>query len=374
MPQEVQQPARILVPVLAGIGNAVMTVPLVRRLARLGRVTIAARTRPIADVFQDLPEPVDVEVLGAAPAGAWRMHRRLARSLRPDWYVVPFPSNRWQYGLLAATGGAPRLVMHDYPVGRLRALRFVPRLLRDLRLVPAQRGIHDVTQNLSLLAGLDADPGEPDPPIFPLGREQLDEAARLLSRRVEEGFIAIQPGCGNTPVGRAKRWPAARFAELADILAQRRRPVLVLEGPDERGVGHEVSRLARSHPPVLELGGPLSRSAGVLQQAALYVGNDSGLAHVAAAVGTPPVTLFAAADPARVAPFGYEHLVVTPPPVDGRTWQPLLMYPMDHPGPKLRRTSIDWASHIRLDDVLAAIDRAEADPPLRAGNPRALSA
>src|SRR5690606_5232877 len=126
---EVQQPAQILVPVLAGIGNAVMTVPLVQRLATLGRVTVAARTPPIADVFRGLGEEIDVEVLGTNPAAAWRQHRRLARSIRPEWFVVPFPSNRWQYALLAAASGARRVVMHDYPVGRLRALRFLPRLV-----------------------------------------------------------------------------------------------------------------------------------------------------------------------------------------------------------------------------------------------------
>ena len=48
----------------------------------------------------------------------------------------------------------------------------------------------------------------------------------------------------------------------------------------------------------------------LLQQAALYVGSDSGLAHLSAAVGTPPVTLFGPADPDRMCPFGYRDLIV----------------------------------------------------------------
>lgn len=385
-----QETQRILVPVLAGIGNAVMTVPLVRRLGALGPLTIAARTEAIADVFRGLNEVAAIEVLGAGYRTAWRTHRRLARQLRPDLYVVPFPSNRWQYSLLAAASGSRRVIMHDYPVGGVRTLRFLPRMLRKVMFVRAERGIHDVLQNLRLLEvvsrasttrGLAGDVQEtPEAPAIALreedraaARRQLehalafDQSTRWTTHNGQRTFIALQPGCGDTTVGRAKRWPVENFAQLADALAERGRDVIVIEGPEERGVGRQISALATSHPPVIELAGPLKHAAALLERAALYVGTDSGLAHVAAAVGTPPVTLFAAADPVRVAPFGYEHLVVTPSAINGRAWQPRLMYPMDHPGPKLRDAGgIDWAAHIRVEDVLGAIDLAmRAEPEAR---------
>jgi ADP-heptose:LPS heptosyltransferase len=364
---------------LAGIGNAVMALPLVRELCRVGHVSVAARTRAIADVFGGLEEIARIEVLGSGHGQAWRRHRRLARALRPELYVVPFPSNRWQYSLLAAASGARQVIMHDYPVGGLRALRFLPAMLRKTTLVPAQAGLHDVVQNLRLLGGVEAaltgtSPAGGnaraagsqvvEPPMIRVS-EQDRAAARELLRgaQVKAGseFIAIQPGCGDTPVGRAKRWPAEKFAKLIDLLAERGRDVVVIEGPEERGVGRQISDLSRDHPPVLELAGPLGHAAAVLEAATLYVGTDSGLAHVAAAVGTPPVTLFAAGDPVRVGPFGYEHLVVTPPPLNGRAWRPRLMYPMEHPGPRLRDAGgIDWAAQIRVQDVLGAIEQAQS--------------
>lgn len=368
------QQQKILVPVLAGIGNAVMAVPLVRRLGRLGQVTVAARTGAMADVFRGLPEVRAVEVLGAGPVEALRSHRRIVRRLRPDLYVVPFPSNRWQYALLATMSGARRVVMHDYPVGAVRALRFLPRRLRNATLIPAERGVHDVVQNLRLSEALGAGGGV-EPPFFPLDDSDRAQGQRLLGRAMSGGLprvtsdktrgsklVLLQPGCGDTPVGRAKRWPAENFAQLADELVDRGHAVAVIEGPDERGLGRQVSSLVSSHPPVIELEGPLRYAAALFEMADLYVGNDSGLAHVSAAVGTPPVTLFAAADPARVAPYGYGHLVITPPAVSGIEWAPRLMYPMDHPGPRLRDArGIDWAAAIRLPDVLRAVDRALAD-------------
>ena len=354
-----------VVPILAGIGNAVMTVPLVRALAALGRgeVVVAARTAAMADVFARLPEVGGTVVLGSEPATAWRRHRELARR-HAAAYVVPFPSNRWQYSLLAATAGTRSVVTHEYPTGRWRAGRFAALLRGRTTFVPAERGLHDVPQNLRLLTSLGLDesrlPAGVRRPIFP-----LDETDRRSGRAMfeGEGFVALQAGCGDTVVGKAKRPPTAFFSDLADSLAERGHAVVVIEGPDERGVGRAVSAGSQSRPPVVELRGPLGAAAALLERASLYVGVDSGLAHVAAAVGTPPVTLFAAADPQRVAPFGHADLVVTPPDVDGQIWSPRLLYPMDHPGPKLRDDGIDWAAHLRLIDVLAAVERATETPP-----------
>ena len=410
----------IAMPMMAGIGNSVMTIPLVRALSReLGaRATILARTQAIGDVFRGLPGVERIEVLGGHDLEAWRRHRRIVRKLLPEVYLVPYPSNRWQYSLLAAGSCARRVIMHSYPTGRLRALRFVPRMLKNATFVPAVRGIHDAAQNMRLLRMFDnanvssrvpaargdaapsnrvrpargasgaSDQDVIEPPTMFVSDEDRAAAARLvvaaLSSRgfqplpsnpisaddsiATPDFIALQPGCGDTLIGAAKRWPAENFARLADILAARGRNIVVIEGPDERGVGRQVSDLSRSHPPVIELNGPLGHAAALLEMAQLYVGNDSGLAHVAAAVGTPPVALFAAADPVRVAPFGYEHLVVTPPPVNGHAWQPRLLYPIDYPKPLLTDSAgIDWAAHVRLEDVLAAIDRAQAGEAERGG-------
>jgi ADP-heptose:LPS heptosyltransferase len=348
-----------------------MTIPLVRAVARLrgARVTIIARTQAIGDVFRGMPGLERIEVLAGHDLGAWRRHRRIQREHRPDIYLVPYPSNRWQYSLLAAGSGAGRVIMHSYPTGRLRALRFIPRMLKSTTFVPAVRGIHDAVQNLRLLRPLgsadgQAEPAEAriDPPMMHVDDADRSAAASELQRTGVSGpFIALQPGCGDTLIGAAKRWPAENFARLADTLSERGHNVLVIEGPDERGVGRQVSELSRSRPPVIELSGPLGHAAALLEMAQLYVGNDSGLAHVAAAVGTPPVTLFAAGDPVRVAPFGFEHLVVTPPAVNGRAWQPRLLYPIDYPKPRLTDAGgIDWASHIRHEDVLAAIERASS--------------
>src|SRR5205823_7376395 len=100
------------------------------------------------------------------------------------------------------------------------------------------------------------------------------------------------------------------YAQLADALAREfgTERVVLVEGPDEAGVALEIvnsrdaagSRVRAVR--IVRLTGPLADAAVLLERAALYVGSDSGLAHLAAAVGTPAVTIFAPADPDRVCP------------------------------------------------------------------------
>ncbi len=341
---------KIVVPVMAGIGNAVMTVPMVRRLAAAGDdVVVEAGSAAIADVFQRLDEVTQVLTLPKDAAKRLEVHR----SLSGDVYVVPFPSNRWQYTLLAATARCERVVMHSYPCGRWRTGRA---MLRRADFVPALRGIHDVHQNLRLTAQVSA-------PLH--WDDAADHAADTPIFRETEGVdtlpgntIVVQAGCGNTTVGRVKRLPDDTWCSIIAGLQKRGLNVCVVEGPDEQGVGERIASGCSTPPAVWPLLGTLGESAALLKQAMMFIGTDSGLAHVAAAVGRPAVTVFAAADPDRVCPFGCRDLVVTPPPVDGKTWSPRLLYPMDYPAPKLRQDGIDWAKHIRSQDVLAKVDVA----------------
>src|SRR4051812_31704170 len=109
---------RVVIPIVAGIGNALMAVPMVRQIRRAlptARISVVARSDAMAQPFRQLGDEVDeVIVTGSGTRGLvrtlWAMRRR-----RADYLVVPFPSNRWQYRLLALASGARRKVMHAYP-------------------------------------------------------------------------------------------------------------------------------------------------------------------------------------------------------------------------------------------------------------------
>lgn len=346
---------RVVVPIVAGVGNALMSSPMVRQLKRhpgKPRILISAMIDAMAEPFRRMPEVDEVFVTGRGRKGVLR-GISWTRQNRPDVYLVPFPSNRWQYNLLAAASGAKHVVMHSYPVGGLRTLSSLAGATR----LPAERGLHDVIQNLRLLPELGITPDETDRPRFLLEDADHDVAAELLGQL--GAFIAVHAGSARTLLAKAKRWPPVRYAELINTLRnETSREVVLLEGPDEAGVADEITMHLppRATARVLKLSGSLGIAAAVLGRAALYVGSDSGLAHLAAAVDTPAVTLFAPADPDRVCPYGYRHLVVQPP----RECSPCFLYPWEATKPKMRCREPMCISLIEVEQVMQAVRKGLA--------------
>jgi ADP-heptose:LPS heptosyltransferase len=346
---------RIAIPIVAGIGNALLAVPLVRQLGRgveRCHITIIARTAAMAEVFRRLPEVREVRLMRPEALG---MALGVRLVPRPDLCLIPFPSNRWQYYMLALASGARQRLLHSYPVGRLAALGCLPATR-----LPAVRGLHDVVQNLFLLRPLGIEPNLDDAPNFPLLPAERQRVGELLAGAglpADSRPIVIHAGSANTVLAAAKRWPPDRYAALIEALRRLfPEPVLILEGPDELGVAEAIGRFCGpNRPAVLPLRGPLAEAAAVLERAVLYVGTDSGLAHLAAAVGTPPVTLFAPSDPERVCPFGYRHLVVQP---RGRSCAPCFQYPWTACRPKLKCRPPLCIDDVHPDDVLEAVKRA----------------
>jgi ADP-heptose:LPS heptosyltransferase len=342
----------VVVPVVAGIGNALLAVPMLRQLKRAmpaARITVLARIDAMAEVFRRLPEVDEVVVTGKGVKGVLAM-TRASRDRRPDVYLVPFPSNRWQYSLLAATSGAKRRILHSYPVGYWRAMHFLPGNER----VPAVRGIHDVEQNLRLLGPLGVEADSREGPVFPLTEADRTRAAELLGD-ADARPIIIHAGSAQTVLAQAKRWPAEKYRELIGQLRNEYGDRIVLvEGPDEAGVADGILG-STSNPParVVRLTGPLGEAAALMARAEFYVGSDSGLAHLAAAVGTPAVTIFAPADPDRVCPFGYRDLVVKAP----TACSPCFQYPWNTPYPKMLCRPPLCINTVTVDAVLEAARR-----------------
>jgi heptosyltransferase III len=117
-------------------------------------------------------------------------------------------------------------------------------------------------------------------------------AADALARELPVGFVAVHPGSGST----TKNWPRDRFAEAARGLAPHARWLLVL-GPAEEGDPGSPGALAAR-------GWRLRDLAALLSRAGLFLGNDSGVTHLAAAAGAPTLALHGPTDPALWAPVG----------------------------------------------------------------------
>lgn len=174
--------------------------------------------------------------------------------------------------------------------------------------------------------GIEAGPSDGTDPLSRFGQASLEQLRRRLRQRCDptangppdKPVVMLHPGSG----GRAKCWPIERFSELARRLsADGVQPVFLL-GPTELD-WHGDSWPQRLRPigPVL-VESSLWEAACLMGGADLYVGNDAGSTHLAAAAGTPTLALFGPTDPRVWRPVGAAVHVLAPggAPTSNMSW------------------------------------------------------
>jgi ADP-heptose:LPS heptosyltransferase len=280
-----------------GIGDFVLTLPVLRALRRawpqarlelVGHRGIAelARGRGYADSVRSIDE-------------AW-VTRLFTPLERVDASSLPF--HRGSFDLAVS--------FLDDRDGQLR--RNLAGLARRLVVVPlpTRSDVHVVEQFLSPLAAVGVAAAELVPRVFMSSDDLRLGQSALHNLGFADGtpLACLHPGSG----ARAKNWPAERFAEVAEGLRRSgQAEVLVVEGEaDAEPVSAMFAAIPGPKPPVLR-NRPLLEVAAALQQTRLLIGNDSGISHLAAAVGTPVLALFGPTSPTAWRPLGEPVRVMT---------------------------------------------------------------
>jgi len=120
-----------------------------------------------------------------------------------------------------------------------------------------------------------------------------------VTRQPKPDSLIIHPGSGS----QRKNWPFERFITVADTFRKRGLPIVWLTGPAEYDLSTPSQDSRYSNQPILDC-------CDLLLKGAVFLGNDSGIAHLAAAVGTPSVVLFGPSDPAVWAPKGKKRITI----------------------------------------------------------------
>ena len=133
--------------------------------------------------------------------------------------------------------------------------------------------------------------------------KQPEIAARIQQTLGTSKYVVLHPGA----VMQTKRWDAARFAAVARELSARGFTIVVTAGPGEEASAGNVAQVGGSIC-MFNLG--ITELAELIRGAGLYIGNDSGPMHLAAAVGTPTVAVWGSSDSRRWRPWKVDHRVV----------------------------------------------------------------
>lgn len=301
----------ILIVRLGALGDIVHAVPAA---AALRRAFPDARIDWLVDAkHQALVELVTVVdraiVLERPSIAGWA---DAARRMRQSKYDAAIDlQGLLKSAVLARASGASRVL--GFSIWHLREKAARPFYsATDDPLAPAGRGgaaeaepLHVIRKNLRLLRALDV---HDERVVFPLAAVESEALRRVRDALGgERPFALINPGAAWPN----KRWPADRYGELAQFIREvREMPSFVLWGPGEEALARSVvaasSGAARLAPPT-----SLTDLLALSRAAALMVSGDTGPLHLAAAAGTPTVSLFGPTDPGRNGPWSPDDVAVS---------------------------------------------------------------
>jgi ADP-heptose:LPS heptosyltransferase len=315
------RPRRVLGMKFYGLGNIVMILPVLRELrAAFPDVEIEFLTLPSnADLLRrsalvDRVHTLDVSSFPRFVRSVVVLMRRL-RERRFD-AVLDFEQFMKVSGVFAFMTGAAETIGLDTE-GQRRGWLYSTR-------VSYTDSDHTTDIFLRLIAPFGVQPSNLGEWRLPVPAEDVARVHALLAESRAGGagpLVVVHAGNGpNYKIFALKRWEASRFAAVADALIARHgaRVVLTGHGPDERALVDDVSRQMR-HPAIDacdRLDGGLL--AALLSQARVVLSNDTGVMHLAGAVGTPVAAIFGPTSPRSYGPRGprdlvfYKHLYCSP--------------------------------------------------------------
>jgi heptosyltransferase-2 len=308
---------RVVVRGVNWVGDAVMTVPALRELRRIlpeAHITLATRSWSTG-IFADADFIDDILPIDQQGNRLWNVARQSASLARGRFDLAVIFQNAFEAALLTWIARIP--FRFGYATDGRRVLLNLP-----LEVPGWRRERHEVFYYLNIAAELEKSlHGKTSvfqrPPLTALNvsHERRRNARRLLSQHGLDATSRVFALCPGSTNSRAKRWPAERFAALGDMLARETGASVVLIGSkDEQEVSTEVA--ARMSFPATVLTGQttLDDAVAVLAEAEAVITNDTGPAHIAAALGRPTAVIFGPTNPETTRPFSENSIVIRNPP------------------------------------------------------------
>jgi heptosyltransferase-3 len=273
-----------------GLGDIILSLPAVALLREhfpAARITIAGNTDHLAPIVGQYAE--STVSLSALP-----LHNLYADRVLPDSDIRFWSS----FDLIVSWTGSG-------DSGFVRKLNSICPTARIASWRPDPQESRHVSQLFMDSLGPEITAGRRAVHAPIRARQELsDQGIRWLSGqgwRAEEPLVALHPGAGSE----SKRWPLDRFIDLARYFTQaEKKRLLIIEGPAESGLAEQIRRELPEGQQIIAKSLSLDILAAILARCQLFVGNDSGIAHLAAALGIPSVVLFGPTLPAHWAPLG----------------------------------------------------------------------
>lgn len=306
---------RIIVRGTNWVGDAMMTLPALRELRRLfpeAHITLASRSWA-KGLFNGADFVDELQIHDGRGLRSFFEQVRAWRKGQFDLAVLL--TNSFESALVAALARIPLRI--GYAADGRAFLLTHPIDLPEWRSTK-----HEIFYYLKIIAGiewifsrqqtfLDLQPDA----SLEVSEVRKDEARYLLKRQgvtEDRPVIALCPGSINS---RAKRWPAESYAVLADRCVDTlKAQVLLVGSKEELEVSRRVADRMHNKPIVLTGQTDIAELVAVLSIADLLITNDTGPAHIAAALGRPTLVIFGPTNPLTTRPFSPDAEIIRHPP------------------------------------------------------------
>jgi heptosyltransferase-2 len=313
-PREIE---RVVVRGVNWVGDAVMTVPALRELRRvLPQAHITLATRPWAEgLFADADFLDDILLYDRGRRDVRAVARQISAWRRRRFDLALLFQNAFEAALIAKASRVP--IRLGYRSDGRRAL-----LSHAIPLPGWRSNRHEIFYYLNLVAELErllygsSEIMQREPQFaLQVSEKRKTQAREFLLEQgvpVDSPLVALCPGSTNS---RAKRWPAGRYAELADrFIEQMGASVLLIGSPDELDVSREVKQLMRHQPFMLTGSTDLAMAVAILSLTEILITNDTGPSHIAAALNRPTLVIFGPTDPRTTRPYSPLAQIIRHPP------------------------------------------------------------
>jgi len=286
---------RVLVIRLRSIGDTVLATPSLTALKRFvphARVDILLEdwVAPLLEGFPDVDNVITLQ------GKTTRARARVAGEIRRNRYDVVYNLHGGTTAALLtrATGARHRVGYPTYQYARLHN-----QLAPSSALLWGRDKTHSAEQQLGLLGWTGVPVSDRPPTSLAITETAVRQVETRLRRAgVNKQFAVVHPAAAFA----TKQWAAAKFAKVVDELTARDCQVIVIATDRQESIINEMRAQTTSDFVALtDLS--LPEISALLSRARLFVGNDSGIAHMAAAVGTPSVVVFGSSNTAHWGPW-----------------------------------------------------------------------
>lgn len=306
---------RILVLALSGIGDALMFTPsleIIKQKNPEAVIDALVMFRGAEQFYSKLPEINEVFYHDFIRSNIFNsLFFVLGLRKKYDITFNVYPSNRREYNIINFLIGAKKRVGFDYIRKNFINLGF----LNNLRLTEDDK-LHNVEENVRITELALETNAEDIPALnFPLDKSEEEYASDYLAKinvKQNDFIVGIHAGCSVLKNHINRRWSPEKFAKVSKhLISKHNAKILIFGGPDEDELKDSIVNSVESEEVINVKTGDILQTAAVMKYCKLFISNDSGLMHIAAALNLNIIAILGPTNENYIKPWKASHKIAS---------------------------------------------------------------